>query len=567
MAKMYPPQPPQTAPATERFVHRALSRLPDSWTVFHSVPWLGHGRRRSAAIEGEADFIILNPRLGVVFLEVKGRVRVVDGQWSYLNGEKTKDPLLQARSTAGIVMPALKDAGAPRLPFVCAAAFPDGMPKFQGGLARTGERCFGKEELQNAAELMRRFVTDLRALGAPSDVTDAAAKSTVEIYRRTLLANGQVSIHLPATAQDITSAQTQLTDEQVDDYVHLMMVKQLTTLGAAGSGKTVLAAARAAQLERQGVPTLFLTPHRALARHVEALMSVNGAAPRAVHVRSLREHASACGLNSEDSQQLLSPSAWNGATDPQQYEAVVVDDAHHINAAVLERLVRAAVRHKPDPTLYVFADLEQTNDLDWRSPVRETVVLRRNCRNTIQIVTVAAEFLNNEKHFRPMATAVHGPAVRFLTSPTMADAATRAQRAVAQLLSQGVSQEKLAVVCDHYEWWNHLPVQMRPGATAKLGSASSEVDCVPLGSAVGLEWEFVVLLLSDKYTNERGSRLKTPDTWRDHPTDADMHILRLADASPGHRGYIGATRARVGLTVIATPDMPQRVKPSWAAAD
>lgn len=64
---------PQVDPETidndgERDVARELKNLPDDCIVYHSYPWLKHGR---TLYQGEADFLVLTPQ-GLLVLEVKG---------------------------------------------------------------------------------------------------------------------------------------------------------------------------------------------------------------------------------------------------------------------------------------------------------------------------------------------------------------------------------------------------------------------------------------------------------------------------------------------------------------
>ncbi|MEJ7653246.1 MAG: nuclease-related domain-containing protein, partial [Chloroflexia bacterium] len=96
MARMYPerlPTPPESVEsAAERWLYTAFERaLPDDVVVMHSVAWLLRERPSSdsrywppseptvADRHGEADFVIIHPRRGVLILEVKGGVIRRDG--------------------------------------------------------------------------------------------------------------------------------------------------------------------------------------------------------------------------------------------------------------------------------------------------------------------------------------------------------------------------------------------------------------------------------------------------------------------------------------------------------
>ena len=84
----------------EQLVYDALRQgLSDNYTVFHSFVGLGSERQRRS--EGEADFVILHPALGILAIEVKaGGIAYQDGNWLQTNrhtGEdKVIDPLGQA---------------------------------------------------------------------------------------------------------------------------------------------------------------------------------------------------------------------------------------------------------------------------------------------------------------------------------------------------------------------------------------------------------------------------------------------------------------------------------------
>ena len=83
----------------ERLVYEALSKLNNEYVIFHSYRWLGELNQRRS--EGEADFVILHPKKGILSIEVKaGGISYRDGNWIQTNRntkeEKIIDPLGQA---------------------------------------------------------------------------------------------------------------------------------------------------------------------------------------------------------------------------------------------------------------------------------------------------------------------------------------------------------------------------------------------------------------------------------------------------------------------------------------
>ena len=76
MGRLIPEVDPETIEAKpERDVARALVRdLPDDCLIYHSYCWLRPDRNHCAEplLEGEADFLVLDPRFGLLVIEVKG---------------------------------------------------------------------------------------------------------------------------------------------------------------------------------------------------------------------------------------------------------------------------------------------------------------------------------------------------------------------------------------------------------------------------------------------------------------------------------------------------------------
>ena len=88
MAKIFPERLPESVlddpkRSGERKVYLALKNLPEKYTVFYSVHWISQAGTWGIS-EGEADFVITHPDLGVLILEVKGgaiQFRPDRGQW------------------------------------------------------------------------------------------------------------------------------------------------------------------------------------------------------------------------------------------------------------------------------------------------------------------------------------------------------------------------------------------------------------------------------------------------------------------------------------------------------
>jgi len=88
MAKLYPERLPESIlsdpkRSAEKKVFDALLGLGSSFVIFYSVAW--QARKDGCTRDGEADFVIAHPDLGVLVIEVKGggvAYDAVTGQWT-----------------------------------------------------------------------------------------------------------------------------------------------------------------------------------------------------------------------------------------------------------------------------------------------------------------------------------------------------------------------------------------------------------------------------------------------------------------------------------------------------
>jgi hypothetical protein len=156
-------------------------------------------------------------------------------------------------------------------------------------------------------------------------------------------------------------------------------------LGAAGTGKTLLAVEKARRIARPTQSVLFLCYNSALARHLQA----HHLQP---NVRYLTFHGFARELaGSEGSLEAAEQTLIEYLADdrPLPYEHVILDEGHDFKDDWLEFL-RYRFR---DGAFYVFYDRHQAiqgeRDTRWLDQVPCRLVLTRNCRNTDPVARVA----------------------------------------------------------------------------------------------------------------------------------------------------------------------------------
>ena len=115
MARIYPERLPASVEqdlsrAAERKVFERLAQLSDQFAVFYSVAWQLRSRRDGVK-DGESDFVVAHPDLGIMFIEVKGGSIRYDAnlsQWYSLARSgmeyEIKDPVQQARASKGALL-------------------------------------------------------------------------------------------------------------------------------------------------------------------------------------------------------------------------------------------------------------------------------------------------------------------------------------------------------------------------------------------------------------------------------------------------------------------------------
>ncbi|WP_421935415.1 NERD domain-containing protein [Phenylobacterium sp.] len=508
---------------SERRVATALQGLPDDWTVLHHVSW--QSKRSGRQGDGEADFVVLHPRRGLLVVEVKGGgIEIRDGRWSTIDrhGDRheIKNPYEQATASKHALLGWLKEHGlAGRVRIGHAVAFPH-MPSLPNvgpagpdaislakpdleAIGATVDRCFNHWGLE--AKLSTQDVSKLVGLLAPTvSITSNLAGRTAEAEQDLLL----------------------FTADQVEAFAGLRAGRGGLILGGAGTGKTVLAVARAQQLAKDGFRTLLVCYNELLG----ADLTRRTAAPPALtagtfHSICLAEAAKAgvaipaqkdADWWERQAPELLIEACAKTETS---FDAVVVDEAQDFSPLWLDAL-RCLIATDKDAPFFEFADPRQ--DLwtrEWSNDPRHPFVyeLTRNMRNTRPIAErVAAAVAITCKD-----RGVSGPPPIWRTtegSPRESDVILSVER----LLDDGFTPTNLVVLCED------------AGLAARLRERS-------IGAYSFGRW------------GSRGVPVESVSRFKG--LDAAAVVLALAEHSgPAHQAqaYVGMSRARSLLVVLGS---------------
>ena len=252
----------------EQQVFGAFSELDPEWRVFYSVAWQSRVRGRQG--DGEADFVLVHPSLGILFAEVKGgsTIEIVDGGWySWSRGQRRaiRSPVQQAVDSKYALRAWLAervhgfDQKARLGHFV---VFPAHSQQGDLGPDAPREIIVDRDDLHQ----IRRRVAQICAHWEPLVRLD---KEQLDQVKRALSPDVVIRRFLKDRVQEIGSELDELTDRQFESLQLLRRQRKAMIVGGAGTGKTVIAVARARQLAADGFRTLMLCFNRPLGERLE----------------------------------------------------------------------------------------------------------------------------------------------------------------------------------------------------------------------------------------------------------------------------------------------------------
>jgi len=482
---------------SEHRVATALQALPDDWIVLHHVSW--QSQRGGRQGDGEADFVLLHPKRGLLVLEVKGGgIEIHNGRWSTIDrrGDRhnIKNPYEQATDSKHALLGWLKEHGlANRVRIGHAVAFPH-MPTLPNvGPAGPAEISFTKPDLYNIIATIDRCFAHwhLEAKLAVHDVT-----KLISLLAPTVSLTPNLAGKTAEAEQDLLL----FTADQVEAFAGLRASRGGLILGGAGTGKTILAIARAQQLAKDGFRTLLVCYNELLG----AYLARRTAAPPALKAGTFHSICLAEAAKAHLPLPGQKDAAWWERKAPEllieacaatetSFDAVVVDEAQDFSPLWLDAL-RCLIATDEDAPFFEFADPRQ--DIwarDWSKDPRHPFVyeLTRNMRNTRPIAERVAATVTTICKDR----GVTGPQpIWRATDGTPRESDVIA--AVEPLFDEGFTPASIVVLCEDAALANRLR-ERSIGAYSfgRWGSRGLPVESI--SRFKGLDAGAVVLVLAE----------------------------------------------------------------------
>jgi hypothetical protein len=415
MITIYPAEAPDKSPDSERKVRRSFMRLQQG-AILHSVSW--QSRRGKRQNDGEADFVVLLPNLGILVLEVKGGgIEIDNGDWytTGRDGNKNpiKNPFEQAKDSKYALLNYLKESDPclAQIRIVHGVVFPD--IKVEGSLGPNAPRplIVDRDDLNNPAESIGRIFRHW-------EQSYPLSGDEISMLIRFLAPTIRVRRLLSDDIADVDSGLLDLTAQQSKVLNSLRRVRRAAIIGGAGTGKTLLAVEKARQLARDGYKTILLCYNAPLKKHLSGVLSDTAVDVETFHTLIARE-ARKAGLKVPfdppptwyelDAVDVLRRSLREGTC---RYDAVLIDEAQDFSASWLTAILEMAPG--ASDLIYLFADSHQ--DLyqrDWNIPPEFFhYELSTNCRNSAPIAKkVASVFGDDDGHH---GNGVSGPEPVFI---------------------------------------------------------------------------------------------------------------------------------------------------------
>ncbi len=485
-----------------RLAQRLENKLEDDWLLWYDVPL---GPRNV-----HPDFVVFNPRRGLLVLEVKDwridTIQEIDRQSvSLLTGNGLKrqvNPLEQARQYAHEVVDLLKRD--PQLTINSGRM--QGTLLFPWGygvvLANITRKQFESTNLGEVLEVHRVICQDEMTEAVDAEALQERLWGMLPFARSVPLSLPQIDRirwHLFPEIRIAAPAQGGLFEEsepEIPDIVRVMDIQQEQLArslgeghrvihGVAGSGKTLILGYRAEHLAKVCVrPILVLCYNRTLAKRLARSMAAKGLADK-VLVHSFHQWCRAqlvaynAGLpeNGKDNDFYASElvdriiRAVDANIIPAgQYDAVLIDEGHDFQPEWL-KLVAQMVNPSTNSLLVLYDDAQSIYGRDKRGKLSfkslgiqaqgRTTILKVNYRNTQEVLElasgIASELLKPSASdedgvplVAPISAGRHGPKPLLIKLPSIQDEADYIANHLKEAHKTGTPWSDMAVIYRDY---------------------------------------------------------------------------------------------------------------------
>ncbi|GAA4616590.1 ATP-binding domain-containing protein [Actinoallomurus liliacearum] len=413
---MIPPVPVQKAPPGEQLLFHRLRDDPGTsdWTVLHSLNLARHVRQ----VEGEADFVVIAPGLGVLCVEVKSHRsarRDTNGMW-YLGTQAPtqRSPFRQASEQMHSIRRFLSSTRLDirHVPFASAVWFTGASASVHpDSLEWQPWQLLDRRDLRRpVSQVLSTVLASARQhLAAKGKALYAAPQRPTADQCREMVSRLRPRFEVAISAADYRQAREQdllhFLEEQYEALDVMDAQRRVLFTGAAGTGKTFLALEAAKRASLQGLKVRLVCYNRLLGRWLAREMDgFPGQVTGSLHGIMM----DLTGLKPPEN----GGEAWWGRQLPllaletlfeqrEPADVLIVDEVQDLcDSAYLDVLDLMLKGGLAGGRWLMFGDFERQSiygvadgraELKGRSPSLYERGLFRNCRNTPRIGRTAAE--------------------------------------------------------------------------------------------------------------------------------------------------------------------------------
>lgn len=504
----------------ERQVFEALQKLPDEYTVFHSVRW-NDRNDKNTMVYGESDFTVFHPQKGLIVIEVKsGGIECINNTWTYIrtdNGERhsMKNPLKQADRSKYRFIDLLEDVladsqytGHPQYCMVESAVwFPSVSRRDVIGVLPME---FHPEIvlLENALESPQKYIDGIYDFyeGRKHTRLDHTPEETIldafsPLYR--------VMPSLRSKRLEQEEVFVRLTREQNSLLDYLEEQRVASIQGAAGTGKTWLAIEKARRLAGSG-RVLFLCFNQFLRVFLQDLKNDNPQKYENIDFYNLPQLV--CQkmkvplVEHDDIIRFLE----NYDAYDWEYTHILIDEGQDFDDEQIEKLYEIALLQ--DGAFYVFFDKNQfvqgREFPNWLRNSECRLVLNLNCRNTFSIADTSGKPISVEPKVKNKG--VKGDMPRFYVCENKKDGLKKLSMLIDQYRNNGYAYRQICILTVKTEASSLLSGVERIGNhSIRTTRGNSNVLFTTARKFKGLEADAIIIIDVDidTFANEESKRL------------------------------------------------------------